>query len=320
MHNQSLPPADRDELPVTSTLSGDALRAAVRSTGLSNSQLAAAIGKSDTMISQWLNAKYNGNVESLEAGLREWLRDRLVAKASGVCTIDTEISKQIEKRMEEVRTNRELGVITGAAGIGKSRGEGLYLKRKTLAIGFRCLPWRSGIIALAEDLSAAAGIIRLEKGKKRWDSIIEKTAGGDRLLVVDDAHELGARAFQCAVDYHEETGNPVCLIGLEMLKKKLLLDTRRARRVGDFFPLEIKDPKPLVKHLIAEIAPDANGESDALISLCLQVARGPGAFGAVEKQLKHAARDRKKDSALTWPVAFRAAHPRLLRDYQLTVN
>jgi len=284
---------------------------------LSNQDIARGIGKSSATISLYLAGKYAGDNASIEIAVLEWLRDRNVSKVSGVATIENDVSRSIAKRLEEIRSSGELGLVIGPAGIGKSRGEGLYLRTHTLAISFRSLPWRSGMNAVAEDLSNGAGIHRLARGEKRWDKIIEATKDSGRLLVVDDAHELAPRALQCCVDYHDQTGNPVALTGLPLLRKKLLADARRARRVGDVFEVVCKDPEPLVNHLIDQLAPDCNGDRPDLLKLCLQVARNSGAFGAVEKQLKHAARARKKVSSVTWPEAFRAAQKRLLRQYEL---
>ncbi len=290
---------------------------ALKAPGLSNTEIARGIGYSSGAVSTYLNDKYAGDIRSLETAAREWLRDRTVAAITGVPTIETEVSKTMRRRLEEIRSNWELAVMVGEAGIGKSRGDGLYLIDHTLAIGFRALPWRRGMNAVAEDLSFAAHITRLSEGEKRWDAILDRTRGSGRLLIVDDAHELAPAALQCCIDYHEETGNPVCLIGLPVLKKKLLADARRARRIDAVVELKVTDPIPLVSHLVGQFAQDANGEREALIELCAKVSQGIGAFGSVEKQLKYAARARKKKPGLTWLEAFRAAHLRLLRNYPL---
>ena len=326
MHNSSLPPSDRNESPDPSVQ--DTLRTQIAGLGLSNAVIGRAIGKSSGLVSQWLNNKYTGDNASIETALREFLRDRHVARESGVETIDTEVSRLLCRKLEEVRLARELAIIVGPAGVGKSRGESLYLTTHVLAIAFRVRPWHSGMSGLADDLSRAAGIDRIKRGQKRWELIVEKTTGSDRLLIVDDAHELGPRALQCCVDYHEQTGNPVALVGLPVLKKKLLSDDRRARRVGDVCAIvhTLKGPqdqpvldakhRPLVEHLVNQLAPDVNGDRETLTQLCLQVAARAGAFGSVEKQLKTAAKIHRKTDA-PWPAAFRAAHKRLLRSYTL---
>ena len=310
---ESLPASDRTEKPTADP----SLIAAIKSKGLSHAEIGRGMGYSSGAVSTYLAGKYEGNIAAIETAGREWLRDLTVQGTTGVPTIETEVSRLMRKRFEEIRQSRELTLVIGDAGIGKSRGLGLFLVDHTLAIGFRALPWRSGMNAIAEDLSKAAGINRLAEGEKRWDAILDRTRGSGRLLIVDDAQELAPRALQCCVDYHEETGNPVCLIGLPSLKKKLLADARRARRIDAVVDLKISDPLPLVNHLVDQFAQDAGSDRDGLVQLCGNVVTGIGAFGSVEKQLKYAARARKKKPALTWPAAFRAAHLRLLRGYTL---
>ena len=314
MHTSSLPPSDRDEIPTADA----ALIAEIKSKGFSNAEIGRGIGYSSGAVSTYLAGKYEGNIAAIEAAAREWLRDLTVAGTSGVPTIETNVSRRFCKKVEEARIARELILEVGEAGIGKSRAVGIYLLTHTLAIGFRALPWRSGMNSIAEDLSKAAGINRLSKGEKRWDAILDRTRASGRLLIVDDAQELAPRALQCCIDYHEETGNPVCLVGLPMLKKKLLADARRARRVDAVVELIVADPVPLIEHMVTQFAPDANGERSDLIALCTKVATGIGAYGSVEKQLKYAARSRKKKPGLAWPAAFEAAHCRLLRGYSLS--
>ncbi len=145
------------------------------------------------------------------------------------------------------------------------------------------------------------------------DAVMPNTAALHRHV----AHELGPRALQCCADYHEQTGNPVALLGLPVLKKRLLADARRSSRADEAPEIPVKDPRPLIEHLVAELATGANGEREPLISLCLQVAAHDGCFRSVEKQLAYAAKSRRKSPDTTWPDAFRAAHKRLLRSYTL---
>ena len=153
---KSIPPSDRTESPAAD----ENLIAAIKSKHLSNAEIGRGMNYNGASVSTYLNGKYAGNLLSFETAAREWLRDFTVAGTTGVPTIETEISKIMRRRFEEIRSSRGLVLIVGDAGIGKSRGDGLYLIDHTLAIGFRTIPWRSGMNAIAEDLSKAAGINR----------------------------------------------------------------------------------------------------------------------------------------------------------------
>jgi DNA transposition AAA+ family ATPase len=310
----------------------EALQAQVKATGLSNAEIGRGSGVSKTTISQWLNNKYPGDVGAVEASLRSWLRDRIVRSSTGVSTVTTPLSTRVCKQLEEVRAAGELVLFIGQAGIGKTRSQDCYVREHPLTIAFRVLPWHSGMSGLADDLCRATDIHRIPAGQRRWDVIVEKTQGCGRMLLVDDAHELGPRGLQCCVDYHEQTGNPVALFGLPHLKQRLLKDSRRARRIAECIEVTCDDPTPLLHHLVDELAHDAAEERDQVINLCSQIASGIGCFGSVEKQLKLAARERKKkletlrskhpeyfraDGLMKWVPALRGVHARLLRNQSL---
>jgi DNA transposition AAA+ family ATPase len=339
MHTNTLPPTDREDKDTVNAFEtsagvdqSDTLRTQVKATGLSHGEIAKGCGKSVTQVNQWLNHKYPGNVAGLEASLRAWLRDLSVTSATGVSTVETPVSKFVVSRLEEVRLSRELVLFVGEAGIGKSRSQDVYCRAHPLTIAFRVLPWHSGMAGLADDLCHATDIRRIPAGQRRWNVIVEKTKGSGRMLLVDDAHELGPRGLQCCVDYHEETGNPVALFGLPQLKARLMKDSRRARRIADVLEVKCTDTLPLVEHLVNELAHDAADERPEVIALCSKVAQGIGCFGSVEKQLKLAARERKKklesarknhpeyfrkDGLMKWVPALHAVHFRLLRNYSL---
>ena len=312
---KSLPPSDRDEIPEPE-LSGDTLRAAIRATAASNSEVAKKIGMSSATISLWLGGKYSGDVPLLESRLRAHLRNRQVESLTGIATIDTEITRRITAILTEIRSSGELGVIIAPAGTGKSRAINRYSITDPLAVIFRVLAWHTGQRGMGQDLARAAGITRREKGKTLWESIIEKSTGSDRLLIGDDMHELGPRGLQCFVDFHDETGCPGAMFGTESLTKKLFRDARRSRRVGAFYELKIENPLPLLEHMVNQLAPDANGEHDQLVDLCHQVVTHSGAFGAVEKQLQYAKRSRRRSHESSWVKPFTSAQQRLLRNWK----
>jgi DNA transposition AAA+ family ATPase len=274
------------------------------------SEIGRKIGYGVATLTQWRDHKYRGRVAEIQALLREWLRDRVTVRESGVATVATDISRAIGRALDAAMGGGQFVIITGAAGVGKSRGLGLWLQHHARAISFRCLPWHTGIVALGRDLATAAGI---EGGKpgQRWEKIISETRDAERLLVVDDAQELGPRCLQGAVDWHEETGNALALVGLPGLEQRLRRDVRRASRIDGATRLELETPGPLVDHLLKQLAADAAEEADELRGLALEVAQHDGAFRALEKHLKRARYYRLKDPRASWAAAFRGAHAAL---------
>lgn len=313
---ESHPEAHAKTVVASPRLEGDTLRTAIKATGLSNARLAAAIGKSETTISQWLNAKYPGDNSRLENLLREWQGDRQKAALTGVATIQTKLSEVMAKRMEEIRKARELSLFLGEAGIGKSRGINSFMLDHAMAMSYRTLSWNRGMRAFGNALLSASDINRLPRGKTCWEFLDEKLDGCERLLVIDDAHELSSGCLQCLVDLQDETHMPMVMVGLPKLRKLLLRDARRASRVGDVFELDYGDPEPLVRHQVRQICPTANGEHGGLVKLGLQVAQQDGHFRSLEKELLKTARKIAKKPG-SWVEAFKASHGQLLRPHPL---
>ena len=118
MHNDSLPPSDR---PEPRACDPDLIQA-IKATKLTNADIGRGMGYNAGSVSTYLNNKYGGNHAAFETAAREWLRDLTVASTTGVPTIETELSRIMLRRLEDTRTGRELTLMVGAAGIGKSRG------------------------------------------------------------------------------------------------------------------------------------------------------------------------------------------------------
>jgi DNA transposition AAA+ family ATPase len=156
--------------------------------------------------------------------------------------------------------------------------------------------------------------------------MVNKLRGSDRLLIVDDAHKLTRPALQWFFDFHDATQVPVALVGTYELLDKLEDDTQRFSRVGYHEEIKHTDAggklvvdRALVKHLVKQLVPAANGESESLCDLAEQVAEQHGHYRSVHKQLKLAIEIKAGSKAdITWVQAFRAAHTKLIRKYKLS--
>ncbi len=121
-------------------------------------------------------------------------------------------------------------------------------------------------------------------------------------------------ALEWLFDFWDRTHCPVALIGNEEVMLKIEDNDQRFSRIGLKLNIEVKRPKPLIRHLIDQIAPESG---DALLSLCEQVAEQRGRFRAVIKHLSLAQFIHDRTGA-EWAKAFLAAHQRQVHHYQLT--
>jgi DNA transposition AAA+ family ATPase len=291
----------------------------------SNNTFARKLGVSSAMVSQYLNCKYPGDVALLEKKIEDFLRNEARRRASGVKTTATSEFKQMATALELVRKTNDAGEILAHSGDGKSRALELYiggdevlkLDPNPTAVLFHVRSW-------AKDLGSVEGALFDAIGKEGYDNrtkravwMAKKLRGSDRLIIVDDAHKLTRPALQFLFDFHDDTGCPMAFVGTFDLHDKLSADAQQLSRVGLRFEIVPKDQRLLITHLMAELIPGVNGESEELADLCEQVAAHEGCYRSVHKQLKLAVEIREGNRRLTWVQAFRSAHTFLIRNYKL---
>jgi len=332
MHNDSLPPSDRDELPEKpaaklfpcNPVLRDRLREMRDAEGSiwSNNKFATRLGISSAVISQYLNddgCKYNGDIKTLERNIDDFLRNEERRRASGIDTTWCDAAEQMRKAFQYIRKTNDIGAIVAESGEGKSRGIELIREENPLAILFHVRAWSCDKNSLQSALWDVIPHNGYDSQTKRASFIVTSLRGSDRPLLVDDAHKLTRPALHLLFDLWDETNIPITLIGTADILPKLEDDSQRFSRVGLYFTVrpDTKKSRVLLEHMVTKLAPGANGDREELLDLCEQVAKQAGHFRSVHKQLKLAAELRNgKDAA--WPKAFRAAHTLLKREYQLT--
>lgn len=313
---------------------------ALRDGGLSNTKLAGKLGCSATIISQWLAPEgntYPADISKWERRAKDFLRNDARRMASGVTTIESPTSKLINYALERIRRNNDVGVITGEAGIGKTRGLEKYCEENPTAVLYTVKSWASDKQSVEGAVFEAVGSGGYDHRMKRAVFLANKFAGSDRLLVVDDAHKLTRPAIQWLFDFVDETQCPLGLVGTPALLPKIKDDPQRFSRVGLYVPIKSsppfgvskKDEKELqalfaglIEHHVRELSPGAKHSAfTELLTLSEQVVLQHGRFRALQKQLKQAAENKEKfensETPKTWPESFRLAHGDLVREYSL---
>jgi DNA transposition AAA+ family ATPase len=285
-----------------------------------NTSLAAQIGYTDAVVSQYLGVggnRYSGNVKRVEKKFMEFLRDQRLSLDASVASIACDVSRQVEEAIEDIRTSKQIGAVLGEPGIGKSRGIHLYCANHELAIPLFVWYGERNASSTEECLFKSADVARVKRGGREAKMLAEKMAGSNRIIIVDDAHKLTCPALQLLYDFRDRTGLPIALFGDHRLIEKLRNDPQRLSRTGSVYTLKLKVTEDLIEHHIRQIIPDVNGELPALKKLCNTIAREAGHFRSVQMELARAVRLKKGCPDWSWCAAVRAAHTRLIRDYEL---
>lgn len=293
----------------------------------SNNSIAKSLGVSSSIVSQYLNEEgciYPGDIASLERKITDFLENNARRRASGVDTIASGNTDQMRQALEFIRKTNDCGIILDESGNGKSRAAELYAKNNPTAIYFRTFTWNRAARDAESFMFDVAGKNGYDNRTKRAIHAVNKLQGSDRLVIVDDAHFLHHTALLWWVHFHEATQMPIVFSGTFKLLDSIESDPQIFSRVGLRYEITTKDKTgklilddALIKHLINEFIPDANGSLSELVSLCEQVAGQHGHYRSVHKQLKVAVEIKAGKKSITWPQAFRAAHTMLVRNYDL---
>lgn len=315
--NKSQPPEHEE----SSHKADDALRAQVIALRdgpepISNSQIGRAVGYSAAVISQYLapeGCKYTGRVAELESRIRDWLRQRERERKLAVDLIECEVSNAVCAALDQVRRTNDVGLVYGDAGIGKTCAAHLYLRQNPTAVLITLSRWAADPGAIERFLLREIGD-SVKRDTRRGEYICDQLRESGRLVIVDNAHKAHRPALEWLFDFWDRTHCPVALLGNEEVMLKIEDNDQRFSRIGLKLKIEVKRPKPLIRHLIEQIVPDSG---DTLSHLCEQVAEQRGRFRAVIKHLSltQFIHDR---TGVDWTKAFLAAHQRQVHHYQLS--
>jgi len=290
-----------------------ALAAAREEDNLSISRMAQQIGYSSSVLSQYLAGSYPGDSARFERRAEDWLRARDRKRRIGVPLIESEATRTVMAALETIRRTNDVGVIYGDAGIGKTSGITLYLEENPTCLHITLSRWARTDAQIERMTFAAMGDGGWKGNTPRAEFLVEKLRGSNRLLIVDNAHKATAAGLEWLFDLHDETRIPIALVGNEEVIRPIQANDQRFSRVGLKQPVVVTKPRPLVKHLIASVAPQFSGQVEGLLE---QVAEQHGRFRAVFKGLSLSA-TLAEAGGLDPASAVKAAHQRLVRHYEL---
>jgi DNA transposition AAA+ family ATPase len=291
----------------------------------SNLKLAKKLNCNPAYVQGYISGDFPADVVAFEKKLRDFFDNEARRQASGIDTVDCNDTRQVKTAFEFIRKTNDIGAVVANSGDGKSRGIEHYVSNSPLTVVYKTAVWSADKGSVEANLFDQIGPNGWNRMTKRATHMVNVMRGSDRLIVVDDAHKLTRPALQWFFDFHDATQCPVALVGTFELLDKLEDDPQRFSRVG--YRLEIRNlddkgklivDRDLIKHLVTKLLPNVNGELEAMIDLCEQVASEHGHYRSVHKQLKLTAEIKAAaGKELTHIGAFRAAHTKLIRKYKL---
>ena len=270
------------------------------------------LGVSATVVNKYLNSRPEGDVERLEAKIADLLRSAALRAHDTSELFPTRVTQELAATLNQVRRTRDVGVVVGPAGVGKTCGIRLYQEANPLTVSISLVRWardESGIVRL---MFAAIDSGSWNGRTPRAAYLAERLAESERLIVVDNAHRATAGALQWLFDFHDETRCPLALVGNPEIEPVLRRNDQQFSRVGIKRVLKLGDDADTARRIISQTIP---GAEEDLADYGRRTIGSQGAARALRKQCRLAA-DLKQDG-WDWRKAFRVAGSVLIRDCKL---
>lgn len=188
------------------------------STGLSQAKFAQQAGYSPASISTFLAGNYNSKSQALGAAIEDVL-DREAARAEVVRPaasgfVQTTISRRVIALLERCHRDREMGLITGEAGLGKTTAIEEYCEKYPSAVRVRAMQTAGRPLFFLRLIAKALGNFRLPTGldDALW-AVVDVLSGSDRIIIIDEAQKLSPKTLEIVRDLHDVCGVGIVLAG-----------------------------------------------------------------------------------------------------------
>ncbi len=231
---------------------------------VSQSAVARGIGVSPASVSQFLAGKYTGDNQRLAVRIQSWLQkqhERQSYTEIFETTLDTTAVRRILQTARICHIQREIGVATGPAGAGKTRGVKLYAEKNPDVIFIEVMPYYSAHYVMRDihrmlGFNGQGAIIDLA------NQVIDKLKGSGRLLIIDEAEYLPSRALDLVRRLHDKAGIGILLVGMPQLISNLKGNQDQFRQLYSRVGIHTLIPNMNdedVKRLVQSALPGSNG-------------------------------------------------------------
>lgn len=185
--------------------------------GVSQNKAALAIGVSASALSQYKQGKYMGDIDALEAKLKEFFANAEAAKelCSEIGYVDTSISSGVYQTIRSCHLQGGLVIEAGDAGVGKTMAAKKYVEDyPNTAIYIAVNPCTSSISAFLKSFAKALHIDFSGRKDDIWSRINDTLLGSRKVLIVDESQHLPIKTIETIRAFTDSNSDfGVCLIG-----------------------------------------------------------------------------------------------------------
>lgn len=249
--------------------------------GWSQAQAARGIGVSTAVINQFLQNKYNGDVNAVEEKVRQFISRELERDKSRRIKpvyVDTLMARKGRDVIRMAHMDSDINVIYGDAGMGKTMIVRQYAKEHLDAVLIEADPGYTARVVL-EELCNKLGLSKRGNMHELSEAIIQTLRDSGRIILVDEAENLPYRALETLRRIHDKSGVGIVLVGMP----RLILNLKGKRgeykqlysRVGFALRMGESLPEDDITNMITTMLPEASEPEvlNALYKACKGNAR-----------------------------------------------
>ena len=191
--------------------------------GLSQSDVAKAIGMSPATVSNYLNGTYKGDVNKVNDKIAAYLRleENRRQEAEGKTEyVRTQSGRRIADILRLAHATGNPVVIIGQAGLGKTSALYDYHAQNPDTLLVESDPTYNAKVLLAK-LAKSCGVPTDGSLNLLMERLTERLKDSGRLIMIDEAENLPLKALECVRRLHDKTDVGLALVGMPRLLTNL---------------------------------------------------------------------------------------------------
>ncbi len=263
-----------------------------KSKGYTMATIAKRTGFHEGTISKYLSGTYQGDATEIERTLMDIIESDSRKQSWQEFYFDTEVTETTFGMLDLIRTSCDIGLITGAAGLGKSTASRKYAQQNKTAIFIELsegLGDNHSIIRKLFDSLDVRNFHRVKGGLTRGEFLTNRLKNSERIIVIDQAQRATLAGLRWLFDLHDVAGIPIALIGNPEVLTRISVSDQLHSRVGirvDVGGVGKKDMDWLddaAVTMLEKMWPDHPKE---LRIIAMETARQPGHLRRLVKQIR----------------------------------
>lgn len=233
---------------------------------ISGNAAARSIGFSAATISQFLNGEYSGDNMKVAKAVSAWLRRQAERTSHDEILTETLPTRAVRKLMQVARIchiEGEMGVATGDAGVGKTRGCSMYAGENPDVIYIEVIPGMT-TKKLMEKLHKDAGYNGQGTIYDMFTDVVGRLKDSGRMVIVDEAENLPYTGLELLRRLYDIARIGVLLVGMPELIANLRGNKGEYRQLYSRIAVHaripsMKDTPEDVQALVGSALPNSNG-------------------------------------------------------------